>query len=144
MNGKRFLLQNGLTLAFTVAIVAAMGSLFLSEVLGYEPCKLCWFQRVFMYPLVFLLGIAASRKDYGIIRYAVPLAAIGSCISIFHYSLQKIPFLHEEVTICTSGVPCNEDYLNWWNVVTIPLLCLTAFALILTILLLLRRALKEE
>ncbi|AHV97608.1 disulfide oxidoreductase [Paenibacillus sabinae] len=128
-----FLSRHGLYLAWFVSLVATAGSLYLSEVLKYEPCKLCWFQRIFMYPQVILLGIATYRNDKKIISYILPLCAIGGSISLYHYAEQKIPALGK-VLPCTVGVPCTKDYLNFFGFVTIPLLALTAFILIVLLL----------
>ncbi|WNQ09812.1 disulfide oxidoreductase [Paenibacillus aurantius] len=136
---KKFVLENGLYLSFAAALVAAAGSLYLSEIMQFEPCKLCWFQRIFMYPLTILLGIAAVRKDYGIWRYGLPLSIIGGCISIYHYAIQKVPYFHDNATAC-GRVPCEYDYLDWWGVVTIPLLALIAFIIITVLLFMVRRA----
>jgi disulfide bond formation protein DsbB len=127
--------QYGLYLAWVVALVATGGSLYFSEVLRYEPCKLCWFQRIFMYPLVILLGIAAYRNDRRQVGYVLPLSIIGGCISIYHYAEQKIPGL-AKILPCTIGVPCNTDYINWLGFITIPFLAGVAFLLITSILLL--------
>ncbi|ANS75406.1 disulfide oxidoreductase [Paenibacillus yonginensis] len=121
--------EYALYMAWIVAIVATAGSLYLSEILHYEPCRLCWFQRIFMYPQVILLGIAAYRGDRKIIPYAMPLSVIGGCISIYHYAEQKIPAM-AKVLPCQIGVPCNKDYLNFLGFITIPLLALIAFILI--------------
>ena len=136
-----FCRKHCLYLAWVVSIVAVAGSLYLSEVLKYEPCKLCWFQRIFMYPQIVLLGIATYRNDKRIIPYVLPLSIIGGSISIYHYAEQKIPAL-SKVLPCTIGVPCNKDYLNFFGFITIPLLALIAFTLI-TILLWTGRE-KEE
>ncbi|MBN2983327.1 MULTISPECIES: disulfide oxidoreductase [Cohnella] len=119
-----------LYLAWVVSLVATGGSLFLSEVMRYIPCSLCWYQRIFMYPLVILLGRAAIRDDRRMIGYALPLAVIGGCISLYHYAEQKIPGLAQMLP-CSSGVPCDKDYLDWFGVITIPLLALIAFILII-------------
>ncbi|MFD1774639.1 disulfide oxidoreductase [Paenibacillus rhizophilus] len=124
-----FLSRHGLYLAWFVSLVATAGSLYLSEVLKYEPCKLCWFQRIFMYPQVLLLGIATYRNDKRIVPYVLPLSVIGGSISLYHYAEQKIPALGK-VLPCTIGVPCTKDYLNFFGFITIPLLALTAFILI--------------
>ncbi|BFH66370.1 MAG: disulfide oxidoreductase [Paenibacillus dendritiformis] len=116
-------------LAWLVAVIATGGSLYMSEVLLWEPCKLCWVQRIFMYPLVLLLGIAAYRGDRGIFRYALPLSIIGGSVSIYHYMVQKVPGM-EEISPCRTGVPCGSDYLDLFGWVTIPLLALVAFVLI--------------
>ncbi len=130
----RFLGDYGLYLAWIVSIVATVGSLYLSEVLMYVPCKLCWYQRIMMYPLVLILGIASFRHDLRVSRYVLPMAIFGGSISLYHYLEQKIPALQNEI-ICRGGVPCSIDYLNWFNgVVTIPFLALIAFILITLIL----------
>ncbi|GAB6992314.1 disulfide oxidoreductase [Paenibacillus pini] len=129
-----FIRVYGLYLAWIVSIVAVGGSLYLSDVMLYEPCKLCWFQRIFMYPQVILLGIASYKNDRKIIPYALTLSIIGGCISIYHYAEQKIPAL-AKATPCKVGIPCNFDYLNWLGFITIPLLALVAFILIICFLL---------
>lgn len=135
-----WLKRNALYLAWVVSLIATGGSLYFSEVAGFLPCKLCWFQRIFMYPQVILLGIAAYRGDRSIIRYALPLSAIGGLISLYHNLEIWFPKL-AEVAPCTAGVPCNVDYLNWYGFITIPLMALVAFILI-TILLILGRPSK--
>jgi disulfide bond formation protein DsbB len=119
----------GLYFAWLVSIVSLCGSLYFSEVMRFEPCKLCWFQRICMYPLAILLGIASYRNDRGIIPYARTLSVIGMCISLFHYLEQKVPGF-AEVLPCTTGIPCNGQYINWLGFITIPFLALIGFLLI--------------
>ncbi|WP_370639046.1 disulfide oxidoreductase [Cohnella sp. REN36] len=138
MRVRVFIRSNYLYLAWVVSLVATGGSLFLSEVMNYAPCKLCWLQRIFMYPLVLLLGRAAIKDDRGIVGYALPLAVIGGLFSLYHYGEQKVPGM-ANLLPCTVGVPCNEDYLDWFGVVTIPLLALVAFVLISLLLIFGRR-----
>jgi disulfide bond formation protein DsbB len=126
---QRFIIENGMYFSFLVALVAMLGSLYLSEVLGYIPCEFCWFQRIVMYPLVLLTGIAAVRKDLKQSVYILPLSAIGICLSTYHYLLQKVPALAEVGKAC-GLIPCNVDYLNWFGVITIPMLAFVAFLLI--------------
>ncbi|SEN21154.1 disulfide bond formation protein DsbB [Lihuaxuella thermophila] len=115
--------------AWIVSLVATGGSLYFSEIAGYIPCTLCWFQRIFMYPLVFLLGIASYRDDRSIIPYIYPLTIVGGLISLYHVLLQNIPGL-ANISPCTVGVPCHLDYIHWFGFITIPVLALTAFILI--------------
>jgi disulfide bond formation protein DsbB len=122
-----------LYLAWLVSLVAVSGSLFFSDYIGYEPCKLCWFQRIFMYPQAILLAIACYKNDRRQIPYLLPLSVIGGLISLYHYAEQKIPGL-AKLLPCTSGVPCNQDYINWLGFITIPLLALVAFILIFVLL----------
>ncbi|SEB61746.1 disulfide oxidoreductase [Paenibacillus sp. GP183] len=122
-----------LYLAWVVSLVAVSGSLFLSDYMGFEPCKLCWFQRIFMYPQAILLAIACYKNDRRQIPYLLPLSVIGGSISLYHYAEQKIPGL-AKLLPCTSGVPCNQDYINWLGFITIPFLALIAFILIIVLL----------
>lgn len=121
--------------AWLVSIAAVGGSLYFSQVQGFVPCDLCWYQRIAMYPLPVVLGIAAYHSDYGIRKYALPLAVIGGSISLYHYGIQKFP-QWAPAPPCASGVPCNMQYINWGGFVTIPFLALTAFVLIIAFLLL--------
>ncbi|KWX07503.1 hypothetical protein TR75_02840 [Hydrogenibacillus schlegelii] len=119
--------QTALVLAWLVALAASSGSLFLSEVLRYLPCELCWYQRICMFPLALLLGIAAFRKDAGIVVYALPLSLIGGGVALYHVILQKIP---RKGGICAFGASCADDPLNAFGLVTIPMLSFVAFGLI--------------
>ena len=80
------------------------GSLYFSEVAHFVPCRLCWYQRIAMYPLVLLLGIATLRRDRGIRLYAIPLAAIGAAVSIYHVQLERFP---DQASFCSLEAPCN-------------------------------------
>lgn len=124
--------ENLLFLSWATSVIATLGSLYFSEILQYEPCKLCWFQRIFMYPMAILLLIAYLQKDSRFSRYAMVLSAIGGTISIYHYSLQKLPFLKDGLDFC-GRIPCSAQYINWAGFITIPFLALVAFAIIFSI-----------
>lgn len=128
----RFILEQGMYTSFMIALFASIGSLYLSEVLGFIPCEFCWYQRIFMYPLVILLGIASVRKDHRQTIYIIPLTLIGMGLAAYHYLLQKVPALSEVGKAC-GLIPCNVDYLNWFGVITIPMLAFIAFSLIFVI-----------
>lgn len=119
----------GIYFAWLVALIATIGSLYFSEILGFVPCTLCWYQRIFMYPLAILLGIASYHNQQLIIPYALPLSILGGVVSLWHVLHQKVPFL-QNIGQCTVGVPCNQDYIDWFGFVTIPFLALVAFILI--------------
>ncbi|WP_010275034.1 disulfide oxidoreductase [Paenibacillus senegalensis] len=142
MDWRRFVLNNGNQLSFLIALVAASGSLYLSEILRYEPCKLCWIQRIFMYPLVLLFAVASIKKDYRIYRYALPLTIIGGGFSVYHYLMQKTPLFSEGGTC--GPVPCTYDALDWFGFITVPFLALVAFVLIAILQLFLRKAAADE
>ncbi len=118
--------NNGTKLAFIVALIATSGSLFYSQIAGYTPCKLCWFQRIFMYPLVLLLGIAIYKKEK-IPQYTIPMSIIGGMIAFYHYMIQvtKLTFS------CTEGVECAVRNFFHLGYITIPLMAFTAFLLII-------------
>lgn len=123
---KRGILLYG---AWFVSLVATLGSLYFSEIKGFIPCDLCWYQRIAMYPLVLILGIATFRNDVKVFIYVLPLSLLGGTISILHYLEQKVPGFGG-IKPCVSGVPCSSEYINWMGFVTIPFLALIAFLLI--------------
>ena len=121
-------------LAFVVAATAMGGSLYFSEAAGFVPCTLCWYQRIAMYPLVLILGIAAVRGDTGASRYAVPLAGIGAAISVWHIGVERVPGLPSGS--CSLDVPCSTILVQVLGFVTIPTMALAGFGAIITLLLL--------
>jgi len=118
-----------LFLAFLTSLVATLGSLFFSEIMYFVPCSLCWYQRVFMYPLVFIFLISLLYPDKNVFKYTFPLVIVGMLIAIYH-NLLIIGIIPQTLSICISGVPCNVDYLNYFGFVTIPLLSFIAFFII--------------
>lgn len=138
-NKNQFLLYG----SWLVAITATLGSLYFSEIREYVPCELCWYQRILMYPLSIILGIATFKNDLNIKVYVLPLTIIGLSISIFHYLEQKVPGF-AEIKPCVNGVPCNTQYINWLGFITIPFLAGTAFILITVAMILIRRQGKED
>ncbi|HJE03480.1 Disulfide bond formation protein C [Aliarcobacter thereius] len=127
--------MNSLFIAFFIALIATFGSLFFSEIMNFIPCSLCWYQRIFMYPLLFILAISLLYKDSKVILNASPLAFVGFLISIYH-NLLVYKIIPEDLSPCIGGVPCSVDYLNILGFITIPLLSLLAFFIILICLML--------
>lgn len=118
--------------AFGLSLIATMSSLYLSEIAHLQPCMLCWYQRIAMYPLVVVLGIGFARGDAGVWRYAVPLSLIGLVISSYHVMLQIRPSL--EFVPCTSGVPCSARLVAVFGFISIPVMASSVFLLILALL----------
>lgn len=114
-----------LALAWLVALVATLGSLYYSEVRNFIPCTLCWYQRIAMYPLVFLLGMATWRNDAGIRSYALTLSLLGLFWSSYHLLELWVPGLAPNV--CKGPIPCNVEYVPSFP---IPLQAWIAFLLI--------------
>jgi disulfide bond formation protein DsbB len=127
------LAPGAITAAAIVAVLAMGGSLYYSEIVHFVPCALCWFQRIAMYPLVLLLGIAAFRRDIGIRVYAIPLAAIGAVISVYHLLLEWK--LVEVSLVCEVDNPCSSVLFRQFGFISLPFLALTAFLLIIAFLL---------
>ena len=125
-----------LWLAWIVALVTTLGSLYYSEVAHFVPCPLCWYQRIAMYPLSVLLLVAALRRDRSVWWYVVPQAGIGLCISIYHSQLQAFP--EQESSFCSATVPCTTRTVWEFGFVSLPFMALTAFAFILTMVLVAR------
>lgn len=123
--------ENLLMMVFVVSTVATAGSLFFSEIMKFEPCKLCWIQRIFMYPLPILTGITIIRKDYSQNIGFLFLASIGLIFSIYHNIYKLIP--SDNVGSC-GQISCRTDYFSFMGFITIPLLSLIAFSLIETLL----------
>jgi disulfide bond formation protein DsbB len=131
-----------LQFAWIVAALATLGSLYLSQIAGLIPCEFCWFQRICMYPLSLLLGIAAFRGDVGIAkRYFMPISIVGAGLAVYHYQLEHIA---GEPTVCGAAVPCNSAAFNIFGFISVPFLSLAAFALITTLLLLAREVRYED
>lgn len=128
-----------LHLAALVAAVATLGSLYLSEIAHLVPCTYCWYQRIAMYPLVVVLGIAAWRNDRTVGRYVVPIAIIGGGIGVYHYAVQNVPSLQGGAA-CSTGVPCSTAYFEQFGFMSIPYMAASAFAVILVLMMALRTA----
>jgi disulfide bond formation protein DsbB len=109
-----------------------LGSLYLSEVADYPPCRLCWFQRIAMYPLVPLLLIAAVRRDRNIRLYGIVLAGIGSLISVWHLLVERFPDL--EGTSCDPVNPCSIIWFERFGYLTIPAMALSGFLAVIALL----------
>ncbi|RSK26225.1 disulfide bond formation protein B [Bacillus sp. HMF5848] len=121
--------DNALFVSWAASLVATIGSLFFSEVQKYIPCELCWYQRIFMYPLVILLGIAIIKKDYLFARYSIAMSSIGGLISFYHILIQKVPAFQSASPSCTI-IPCTTTYINWFGFISIPVLAFIAFTTI--------------
>ncbi|WP_252504125.1 disulfide oxidoreductase [Sporosarcina sp. Marseille-Q4943] len=136
-------LENGLVFIFTISLIATFGSLYFSNVRGYEPCTLCWYQRILMYPIVLMTGVALFQKSAKIALTTAVFAIVGGSISLYHYGIQKLNFLQDSAPAC-GNVPCTGQYVNYLGFITIPFMALTAFVLILITSLFLLKWQKES
>lgn len=129
-----FLGHYAILFSFVIAFVSVASSLFYSEIAGFAPCVLCWWQRIFLYPQAVILFVALLKKDWGVRKYALTLSGLGSFVSIYHTYLQ---FGGEPPTPCSAagGVSCQFVYFLEYGYVTIPTMALTSFALIILLML---------
>jgi hypothetical protein len=116
-----------LRLATSIAVVATAGSLFLSEVAGYLPCTLCWYQRIAMYPLVVVLGVATWRRDREVWRTALPLSLVGAGIAVWHILIERYP---QWGGACDVTAPCSLRWVEELGFLTIPTMALFGFVAI--------------
>lgn len=119
-----------LFVAWLIAAAGTAGSLYLSEVVGFKPCLLCWYQRIALYPLAVVLGVAAlDRRVRGIWRAALPLAVIGLGIALYHTVIQLQPSMAATLP-CSADAPCTSRYVAVFGFVSIPVLAGSAFLMI--------------
>lgn len=123
---------NDLALAWLVALTCTLGSLYFSEIANFPPCALCWYQRIAMYPLAVVLGIAALRRDPAVRVYGWPLAAMGAAIALYHYLLELFPDL--DTGACDLGVSCGIVWFKEFGFVTLPYMALSGFVLVAVLL----------
>lgn len=113
-----------LPLAFAIALASTLGSLYYSGIVHFRPCRLCWWQRIFMYPLVPLLGLGALRRDRSAAVYALPLALGGLGYAGYHTQLRWFP---EQGSSCEAEAACTSVWVNTFGFVSIPFMAFCAF-----------------
>jgi disulfide bond formation protein DsbB len=116
--------------AWLQALVATLGSLFFSEVMGFVPCALCWYQRIAMYPLVIVLTVGILLRDTRLRYYALPFSFIGIGIALYHNLLYFGIIAEDTFGTCTAGVSCTTRWFEWFDFISIPQLALIAFSVI--------------
>ena len=129
-------------ICWIIASVSALGSLFFSEIMELAPCSLCWYQRIFMFPLVVIFLVGLFAIDRSIIRYGLPLAIAGWATAFYHYLVYS-GFIPESIQPCSQGVSCSETYLDLFGFLTIPLLSLISFSTIIVLLFIFKRRLAK-
>ena len=125
-------------LCWLLATTATLGSLFFSEVMEIQPCVLCWYQRIFMYPLVVIFLVGLFPLDRNVVRYALPIAAIGWGISVYHYLLYS-GYIPENMQPCSQGVSCADINLELLGFITIPMLSILSYSAIIALLLVFKK-----
>lgn len=131
-----------LFLCWLVAGVSAMGSLFFSYVMGFAPCVLCWYQRIFLFPLVIILAVGLFPFDKNVVKYALPLAIAGWLTALYH-NLLYAGIIPESIQPCSQGVSCTEEYIELFGFLSIPMLSLLSFSTITALLIILNRRISK-
>jgi disulfide bond formation protein DsbB len=126
---RRWLWGYELWAAFLVAAVATGGSLFFSEVAGYVPCELCWYQRICMYPLAIVTLLAALAGDHRVARYLLPIPLVGAGVSVYHLLVENGVVAQTQACLLSAPGGCATKWIDEFDYVTIPTLALTAFVL---------------
>jgi disulfide bond formation protein DsbB len=116
-------------LAWIVATVTTLGSLYYSEHAGFVPCELCWYQRIVMYPLVIVLGVAWLRRDRKVWKTALVFVVIGAPLSLYHWLVERVPAFAESSS-CSVAVPCTAPWFEKLGFVTLAWMAMSSFLLI--------------
>lgn len=129
-------------IVFIQSLLGVAGSLYMSQLLNFTPCVLCWYQRIFMYPILFISIVGIILKDKKLPLYVLPLSVIGLGFAIYH-NLIYYGIISETLSPCYQGIPCNTKQLDLFSFITIPLLSLISFTVITACMILLLRREKK-
>jgi disulfide bond formation protein DsbB len=129
---------NILFLSWLVTSVSILGSLFFSHVMEFAPCVLCWYQRIFLFPLVIILAVGLFPFDKSVVKFALPLTVAGWLTAAYH-NLLYVGLIPESIQPCSQGVSCTEEYIELFGFLSIPMLSIISFTTILTLLIILMR-----
>ncbi|MBU4610338.1 disulfide bond formation protein B [Achromobacter sp. GG226] len=123
---------------WAVALMATTGAVLVGEILGQTPCSLCWYQRIFMFPLVWILGVASYRSDFAVWRYALPLAVVGGGFAVYH-SLLYWRWIEPAIVPCSAEASCSGANMLMFGIVPLPGLSAAAFLIVVLSLTFVRR-----
>ncbi len=127
-----------LFLGWLIACISTLGSLFFSYVMEFAPCILCWYQRICLFPLVIILARGLFPLDRHVIKYALPLAALGWLLAAYH-NLLYAELIPADMQPCGRGISCTEEHIELFGFLSIPLLSLISFTTLVSILIILQR-----
>jgi len=138
-----FLKTYALYIAWVIALIGLLCSVFFGELLHHEPCRLCWYQRICLFPLAIILGIAVYRDDSRIATYALPLALFGAFLALYQVLGTFIPSLHTR-GLCGYRVNCSENIVELWGFLSFPIVSLAGFILLFFFLWIVRSVAKRN
>jgi len=133
-----------LKLGFIISLGSGLFSLVYSEMVGFLPCYLCWYQRIFSYPLIFIFGAAIWTKDRKVVKYTLPLLSVGLFVSIyqnfFYYFGER-----SNLPCDASGISCYQQLVNEFSgYISLPMFALTMFVALISIVLVAHFYKKED
>jgi disulfide bond formation protein DsbB len=117
-------------ISLLLVTVATSGSLYFSEVLGWDPCIMCWYQRILMYPLVIVFGIGVLLEKDDFEDYALPLLLMGSGMSLYHYLVQRVEQF-QSAGCSVAQISCETQYTYYFDYITVPMMAFTVFLTVL-------------
>lgn len=140
-----FIDKHYMHLGFVISLLAALFSLVYSEIIGFAPCYLCWYQRVFTYPLVLIFATAIWYKDRHIVKYVLPLLSFGFLVSVYQNFIYYFNPNASALPCDASGASCYQQLVNeFGGYISIPMLALTTFVALLTVVLVAHFYKKED
>lgn len=131
-----------LFMCWLLAAGATLGSIFFSSVMEFAPCVLCWYQRIFLFPLVIILAVALFPLDRAVVKYALPLTITGWFVAFYHNLLYS-GIIPEKIQPCGQGVSCTEKYIELFGFITIPMLSLIGYSVLIALLIYFKRRTAE-
>jgi disulfide bond formation protein DsbB len=138
----KFIQKNAIYIILAQVILAILGSLYFSDVKGFEPCVLCWYQRIFMYSLLPIITIALLRKENKIYQYILPMAILGITVSTYHNLLYTGIIKNEG--FCSAGISCTSKYVEYLGFITIPFMAFIGFTVIIILSIISRNYIKKQ
>lgn len=128
-----------LFLCWLLVSASATISLFFSSVMEYQPCVLCWYQRIFLFPLILIFAVGLFPAfDRSVIKYALPLTIAGGLTALYH-TLLYAGIIPENIQPCSQGVSCTEEYIELFGFISIPMMSFFAFSTLVALLIILKR-----
>lgn len=116
-------------MSWTVALISMLISLVFSDILKFPPCTLCWYQRIFMYPLVFIIPVGILSKDQKVHVYSLVLSSVGLVIASYH-SMIYHGIIQETLKVCTADLSCKTKQFELFDLISIPVMSLVSFSFI--------------
>lgn len=129
---------NILFAAWLITAISILGSVFFSYIMEFSPCVLCWYQRIFLFPLGIILAVGLFPYNDNAIKFSLPLAVSGWLTALYHNLLYS-GIIPKGLHPCRQGVSCTEKYIEIFGFFTIPMLSLISFSIIIALLLFLKR-----